>query len=137
LFFKVHGSIFKLRCISMNEDELIWSKGGSLIQNFNTRKLANFLNKNLKFHSQIQIVTLKIISCRTTCKSLFKKVKIWNSMVAIRKFSYFNLWAPPKLWFKAMTPYCIWSLEKCKKTYFGFHFMKVFNDTLSTFGFRT
>jgi uncharacterized membrane protein len=56
-------------------------------KNTNIMELANFLEKNQKFQYYIQMVTLKITSCRIICKKqIWKNTKVRYYM---DKMSYF------------------------------------------------
>jgi hypothetical protein len=53
---------------------------GVLTPNFNTMDLVKILEKNQKLYIQIVAVTLKMTSCKTMSKKIWKKVKIQDFM---------------------------------------------------------
>jgi hypothetical protein len=63
----IQGSKLNSRSISMSELELFLLMG-VLTPNFNTMDLVKILEKNQKFHIQIIVVTLKVMSCKTMSK---------------------------------------------------------------------
>jgi hypothetical protein len=63
----IHASNFNSTFVSMSELELFLLTG-VLTPNFNTMDLVKNLEKNQKFHIQIIVVTLKVMSCKTMSK---------------------------------------------------------------------
>jgi hypothetical protein len=68
----IHGSNCYFRFASMSELELFLLTG-VLTPNFNTVDVVKILEKNLKLHIQIVVVTLKVISCKTMSKKKSEK----------------------------------------------------------------
>jgi hypothetical protein len=84
----------------MSELELFLLMGG-LTPNFNTMDLVKILEKNQKFHIQIEAVTLKVTSCRTMRKKKVKKVKNQEFMGKTNYFLRtlpFSPWAVSATW---------------------------------------
>jgi hypothetical protein len=101
-----------------------------LTQNSNTMELVKFIDKNRKYQIQIEVVALKVTSCRTMTKNQnWKKVKIQDPMGKINFFFStlpFSPWVVLSTWLHEGVP------QLYRKIEFTTHFEQKF--TMGSYG---